>query len=174
MSRKIAIGLVFLLALSSCSHTNNDSGDKIVASIYNKHLYQSDLQDVMYDGISPSDSLVRAKAFIDNWIRRQLIIHQASIDIDASELNFSKQVEDYRNSLIVYKYETYIIEKNLDTIVSDLEIDNYKKMNNFPEDMENEAIRYVILNIRKKNLLEKTYNNLYNKAVKDRVFDINN
>lgn len=170
--RRFVIGLVFLMTLSSCHQTVNDNGNKVVARIYDKYLYQSDLQNVLYEGISSSDSIVATKAFIDNWIRRQLVIHQAENDIDKSELDFSKELEEYRNSLIIYKYETYIIEKNLDTIVSDVEIENYAIANDLPADIGKEAVRYIIVNMRKKSLIEKTNNNLYNKAVKDRVFEL--
>ena len=164
------IGLVCFLALISCQNSNGN-GNKIVATIYDKTLYQSDLQGIMYEGISYNDSIVRTKAFIDNWIRRQLVIHQAENNFDASELDFSKELEDYRNSLIIYKYETLLVEQNLDTIVSDDEITKYIE-DNSPLDMNKAAIRSIILNIRKKELLEKMHNSLYNKAVKERVFVI--
>lgn len=171
MKSKFVIGLVFLLVFASCQNLKNGNGDRIVATIYDKTLYQSDLQSVLYEGISVNDSLVRTKAFIDNWIRRQLVIHQAEKNIDKSELDFTRQIEDYRSSLIIYKYESQLIEQNLDTVVSDEEIAKYME-DNSPLEMEEETIRYIILNMRKKELIEKMNNSLYNKAVKDRVFEI--
>jgi len=171
MKSKFVIGLVFLLVFASCQNLKNGNGDRIVATIYDKTLYQSDLQSVLYEGISVNDSLVRTKAFIDNWIRRQLVIHQAEKNIDKSELDFIRQIEDYRSSLIIYKYESQLIEQNLDTVVSDEEIAKYME-DNSPLEMEEETIRYIILNMRKKELIEKMNNSLYNKAVKDRVFEI--
>jgi len=172
MKTRFVIGLVCLMTLASCQNAKKSNDDKIVARAYDKVLYQSDLQSVVYDGISFNDSIVRTKAFIDNWIRRQLLIHQAEENIDKSELDFSKQIEEYRNSLIIYKYETIMIEKNLDTVVSDQEIEKYIASGNFPVEMEKDAVKSIILNIRKKELIEKMNNSLYNKAVKDRVFEI--
>lgn len=171
MKIRFAIGLMFVLALISCQNTKNGNGDKVVATIYDKTLYQSDLQSVLYDGISVNDSLIRTKSFIDNWIRRQLLIHQAENNIDKSELDFSRQIEDYRTSLIIYKYESMLIEQNLDTVVSDNEIAKYIEDNSLIE-IDTTAIRYIILNMRKKELIERMNNSLYNKAVKDRVFEI--
>ena len=170
--KRIVIGLVLVLAFISCQNSSKNSDDRVIATVYDKVLHQSDLQDVMYDGISRSDSIVRTKAFIDNWIRRQLLIHQAENNIDASELDFSKQIEDYRNSLIIYKYETIMIEKNLDTVVTDEDIRKYLKDGSIPEGMDDNAARSIILNIRKKELIEKMNSSLYSKAVKDRVFVI--
>lgn len=172
MRFRVAIGLVCLLALASCQNQKNGGDDKIVAKVYNKVLYQSDLQDVMYQGISHNDSIVRTKAFIDKWIRRQLLIHEAVENIDKSELDFSKQLEDYRNSLIIYKYETIMIEKNLDTVVTDEDIEKYIRKGNVSVEMDKNAIRSIILNMRKKELIEKMNNGLYNKAAKNGVFEI--
>ena len=169
--KRLAIGLMLILAFTSCQNSKNGNNDRVVATIYDKVLYQSDLQSVMYEGISANDSIVRAKAFIDNWIRRQLLIHQAESNIDKSELDFSKEVEDYRNSLIIYKYESMIIEKKLDTAISDAEISRYIR-DNAPVEMDKETIRLIILNIRKKELIEKMNNSLYKQAVKERVFQI--
>ena len=160
-----------MLAFVSCQNSKNGNGDRVVATVYDKTLYQSDLQSVLYEGISVNDSLVRTKSFIDNWIRRQLLIHQAENNIDKSELDFSRQIEDYRNSLIIYKYESMLIEQNLDTVVSDEEIAAYIE-DNSSVDMDKESIRYIILNLRKKELIENMNNSLYSKAVKDRIFEI--
>ena len=170
--RHVVIGLALVLTLIACQNSSKNSDDRVIATVYDKVLHQSDLQDVMYDGISRSDSIVRTKAFIDNWIRRQLLIHQAEDNIDASELDFSEQIEDYRNSLIIYKYETVMIEKNLDTVVTDEDIAKYRKEGSIPEGMDDNAARSIILNMRKKELVEKMNNNLYIKAVKDKVFVI--
>lgn len=169
--RKLVVGLVFLTAFVSCNNVNNGNGDRVVASIYDKTLHQSDLQSVLYEGISVNDSLVRTKAFINNWIRAQLIIHQAEKNIDKSELDFSRQIEDYRNSLIIYKYESQLIEQNLDTVVSDEEIAKYLE-DNAPLELEKDAVRTIILNIRKKAFIEEMNKSLYNKAVKERLFVI--
>ena len=170
MINRFVIGLFCLLIFCSCQNENVNN-DRIIATVYDKTLYQSDLQSVMYEGISVNDSIVRTKAFVDNWIRNQLLIHQAENSIDKSELDFSKQLEDYRNSLIVYKYETLLIEQNLDTVVTEEEIAEYLKKN-APLEMNKEEVRYIILNMRKKELLEKMNNSLYKKAVKERVFVI--
>ena len=159
------------MAFVSCNNVNNGNGDRVVASIYDKTLHQSDLQSVLYEGISVNDSLVRTKAFINNWIRVQLIIHQAEKNIDKSELDFSRQIEDYRNSLIIYKYESQLIEQNLDTVVSDEEIAKYLE-DNAPLELDKDAVRTIILNIRKKAFIEEMNKSLYNKAVKERLFVI--
>ena len=170
MINRFVIGLFSLLIFCSCQNENVNN-DRIIATVYDKTLYQSDLQSILYEGISYNDSLVATKAFVENWIRRQLMIHYAENNIDKAELDFSKQMEDYRNSLIIYKFETMLYEQKLDTVVTEEDIEKYLKENT-TIDMEKEAVRYIILNMRKKELVDKMYTSLYNKAVKERVFEI--
>ena len=169
--KRITIGLVTILAFFSCQKSNGGD-EKPVAAVYDKVLYQSDLQSVVYEGISSADSIVRTKAFINNWIRQQLLLHQAENSLDKSDIDFSKQLEDYRNSLIIYKFETQYVDKNLDTVISEDEILKYIEENSSIYNLDKDAARYYILNMRKKALIEKINNNLYNKAVKDNVFVI--
>ena len=165
----LAIGMILMLSLLSCQNKNVDNNDRVVASVYGKNLYHSDLQDVVYEGMTPADSIMRVKAFIKEWVVKQLVIHQAEKNLDATELDFSKQLEDYRNSLIIYKYESQLFEQKLDTIVSDEEIANYISNNNLSPAFDNETVRYIILNIRKKALVERMNKSLYDKALKERT-----
>ena len=162
---------MLILAFASCQNFRNGNDDRVVATVYDKALHQSDLQGIMYEGISTNDSIVKAKAFIDNWIRRQLLIHQAENNINKSELDFSKEIEEYRNSLIIYKYEEMLIEQKLDTVISEAEIARYVR-DNKADEMSKETIRFIILNMRKKALIEKINNSLYKQAARDRVFEI--
>ncbi|MGN0033502.1 MAG: hypothetical protein ACI358_06990 [Candidatus Limimorpha sp.] len=146
--RYFVIGLILALSLFSCRDSNLiEKNDRIVASIYGKNLYQSDLHDVLYKGISASDSIVRTRAFIEQWIRRELIIHQAEQNLSENELDFSKQIQDYRNSLVIYKYESKLIEQKLDTIVSDTEILDYYNSNSGNFKLNKNVVRIASVEI---------------------------
>lgn len=113
-----------------------------IAECYGKKLYAEDLEGVVPAGMSKIDSLDRVNAFVDSWIRRQLLIHQAENNLPANEQNFTKQLEDYRNSLIIYAYESQLIGKYLDTIVSDEEIAAY-----YENHKQNFQLRYTMVKV---------------------------
>ena len=62
-------------------------------------------------------------------------------------LDFSKQLQDYRNSLIIYAYETQLIEQYLDTVVEEEEIMAYyeEHKENFQLRSNMVKVAYVIL-----------------------------
>lgn len=45
--------------------------------------------------------------------------------------DFIRQIEQYRNSLIIYAYESELVKQKLDTVVSQAEIESYYKSQNF-------------------------------------------
>lgn len=122
--RLVWVGLILTMFFSTCQDKKEDKGDVIV-SVYGKNLYKTDLEDIFYDGISYNDSVLRSKVYIDKWVLNQLLVHQAEKNLDPAQLDFSKQLEEYRTSLIINKYETELIKQNVDTVVTENQIQDY-------------------------------------------------
>ncbi len=117
---------LLLLVLSSCDTTmTSDSDDAILARVHKEYLYASDVRDLIPKNTTPHDSIVLVKSYVSNWVQTKLIAHQASRNLTDQQINFDKQLEDYRNSLIIYTYERELINQNLDTVVSEQEIEEY-------------------------------------------------
>lgn len=128
----LRIGLVFICALlvfSSCKYFNREDKADIIAVAYDKYLYKSDIQGVVPLGTSPADSLEIISQFINNWVRRQVILHQAENNLAEDQKDFNAQLETYRNSLIVFEYESELIRQKLDTVVSEDEIQKFYDAN---------------------------------------------
>ncbi len=152
------IGLICLLLLQGCDFFSSKSKEIVVAECYGKYLYESDL-NVVSQGVDASDSLARVNAYIDSWIRQQLLLHQAEANLSPKELDFTDQIEEYRNSLVVYAYETKLINQKLDTVVSAEEINAYYDQHKESFVLRNTLVKvaYVILdeNCKQKNDFRK-------------------
>lgn len=127
--RLLWISLVFVLFFSSCQGKKAEEKSEVVISVYGKKLYKADLENIVYEGISYNDSVLRSKVYIDKWVRNQLLIRQAENNLTPEQLDFSKRLEEYRNSLVINKYETELINQNLDTEVSEDQIYDYYNRN---------------------------------------------
>ncbi len=140
------IGLICLLLLQGCDLFSKKSKEIIVAECYGKYLYESDLNSVA-QGVDATDSIARVNAYIDSWVRQQLLLHQAEANLSPEELDFTKQIEEYRNSLVVYAYETQLISQKLDTVISEAEIETYYEQNKESFVVRNTLVRvaYVVL-----------------------------
>lgn len=122
--------------------------EQAVARVYDKYLYRDDLKGVIPPGTSKNDSIESTAAYINNWIRQELLLKQAEDNLDESGTDFTKQIEQYRNSLIVYAYESELIKQKLDTVVALAEIEEYYKQNQSNFHLRENIVlaSYVIIN----------------------------
>lgn len=100
-----------------------------VARVNATYLYQDDLTGIVMQGTSREDSISRIESYVNNWIRKQLLIQEAARKIDINEAEVERKILDYRFSLIAYEYQSYFVKQNLDTVVSAPEIESYYKDN---------------------------------------------
>ena len=143
----VVIGIVSLLLLASCDFFQQQSKDVVVAECYGKYLYASELKGIVPEGTGIIDSIQRINTYIDSWIRRQVIVHQAESNLNMEALDLKKQMDEYRNSLVVFAYESQLINQKLDTVVSDDEIAEYYEHNKEDFQLRNTMVRvaYVII-----------------------------
>ena len=148
MNKLVAlIGIVFLMLLSGCDYFQKNSKEVVVAECYGKYLYESDLVGIVPENTPIMDSIQRVSNFIDSWIKRQVLVHQAEINLNKEELDLKKQLEEYRNSLVIYAYESQLINQKLDTVISEDEIADYYEQNKEDFQLRSTMVRvaYVIL-----------------------------
>ena len=138
---------VIVLFLSACNIRNVDTNGTVVARVGTYYLYESDMQGVIPANTPAKDSLVIARNFINTWIREKLLLIQAEKNLSIEQMDFTKQLETYRNSLIIYQYESLLISQQMDTEVSDAEIEDYydKNRQNFALTQNIVKADYVII-----------------------------
>jgi hypothetical protein len=156
-------GLVFfLIFLTSCTYFLKKKTERILARAYDDYLYESDLKGVIPPGVSPKDSANLAKNFIEAWVRQKLLIRQAENNLTNQQMDFSIQLENYKNSLTIYGYEHELVNQKLDTVVSDDEIATYYTANqqNFLLKENIVQLQYVKLPLKSQNV--KQLKNLLN------------
>ena len=159
--KKLGVLIVLLSAfmLQGCDFFKKHPKEDVVAECYGKYLFVSDLEGIVPENASVMDSIHRVNAFIDSWIQRNVLLHQAESNLSKEELDLSEQLEEYRNSLIVYKYETQLIEQKLDTVVSEEEIEAFYEDNKDSFQLRTTMVKaaYVIIDeeCKQKDLFQK-------------------
>lgn len=146
MKKIIQILFVAIIAVS-CNLTQTSDPDNAIARVYDDYLYSSELNDILSKNVSVKDSLTLVKNYINNWVRQKLLVKQAEKNLSYEQKDFSKQLKSYRNSLIIYKYQTLLLNQRLDTIVSEQGIEDYYNLNKKNFKLKNDIVKvnYVIL-----------------------------
>ena len=124
--RSIAILMIVLPALSSCKAiTSFFSGDEIVAVAGSEKLYRSDLDRILPKGVPAEDSTRLAVQYITTWASDIVYVTIAEEQLSKSEKDVTKELEDYRKSLLKYRYEQLYVNERLDTAVTDDQVQEY-------------------------------------------------
>ncbi|MBK5286004.1 MAG: hypothetical protein JJE25_11440 [Bacteroidia bacterium] len=116
-------------------------------------LYKSDLEEIIAGSALQSDSMIKVNAFIEQWLRQQVLLHKAVTNLDEEKKDVEKQLEEYRKSLLIFSYEREYISQRLDTNVSNEEIEKF--YNNHQDDF-----------ILKKNIVKVNFLKLDRKSPK--------
>ena len=124
--------LLFALLAVSCQvvHRVTDSaaelfGDAVVARVGEHRLMRSELAEYIPAGVSSEDSLGLAQQYIKAWAEELLFMDMAESRLSKEEQDVSKELEEYRRTLLKYRYEERYINERLDTLISDEEVRNY-------------------------------------------------
>lgn len=135
--------------LGSCNYIINrfSKDDDAVARVNNSYLNRSELEGIVPRGTTAHDSLVMVRNYINNWIRNQLILQHAENNLTSDQQDFSKQLEEYRKSLVIFTFEQKLINQNLDTLVSDHEIEAYYEQNKANFELRDNIVKVIMLKI---------------------------
>lgn len=159
-SIRIFLIIVSGVMLFSCKGPEEPDED-IVARVYDDVLLRSDLAAKISYGLAGGDSARMADQIIKNWIHDKAVLNFAENNLSESQKDFSKQLQDYRSSLVTYAYERALVNQKLDTVISEEEIKSYYDNNIEIFKLKNYIVklRFVKLDIEspKQNKLEKWF-----------------
>lgn len=147
--------LLVIAGLSACnSHKEKQKHGELVARVFENHLYEEDIAEMLPEGVKDNDSALLVSNYINNWIRQKLLLHKAELNLDDEQKNVEKQLEDYRNSLVIYLYEKEFVRQRLDTVVSDEEIEKYYEENKGNFELKDNIVK--VLYVKMDNKTKKT------------------
>ena len=120
--RFILLLCLLSLCLSSCKQK-----DTVVAEAYHAKLYLSKLAAQIPDSFSPADSAQLAQILIEDWIKQQIILHEAKQALPLKSQNFEKEIDEYKNTLLVNTYFNFLTSDSSQFTVSDDELELFIK-----------------------------------------------
>lgn len=132
---RILIFLIAAVSISGCDFIRmkkgfgDHEGREPIARVNNAYLYRDELTGIAAYGSTKEDSAARVEAYVDNWIRKELLIQEAARKININEAEVERKILDYRYSIIAYEYQSYYIKQHLDTVFDQSEIKQYYENN---------------------------------------------
>ncbi|MFW6020130.1 MAG: hypothetical protein ACOCPM_06065 [Bacteroidales bacterium] len=147
-TKNIYIILMIVLVTSGCQYFEKSPEGEPLARVGDAYLYKNDLRGLNTNSDSPQDSIQTAENYIDNWIQKQAILQKAEENLPEYQLDVEQQLREYRRSLIIHKYETELIRQNLDTIVTDNQIEEYYENHKNEFKLTDNIVRVLYVKVR--------------------------
>lgn len=158
------IGILLLLSLSACDYIASFIGakEKSIARVFDKELLPSDLINIVPKGTSKNDSIEIVKAYVENWVKQEVILKQATDNANLDQAVIELQLANYKNSLVIYAYEEQLVAQKLDTTVSEKELLDFYNNNKDNFELKKSIVKASFIKLPKNaaqlTLVKKWFN----------------
>ncbi len=105
----------------------------VIAEVGGEKLTEDNILGLIPSNLSPGDSTTFVEKFVNDWIKKQLMISKAKEAINFNEAEIQQKVLEYQYALMVHDFEKRYIDQNINTEVSNSQIEDYyaEKSENF-------------------------------------------
>ena len=122
--RKSALYICFsALFLTACNLFL--AKDEPVAKVGERILTMKELSGYIPNYLDATDSALWADDYVKKWVQRELLLLKAEDNLKTEQKDVSKELEEYRNSLLVYRYKNELVKGEMDTTVTESNIQKY-------------------------------------------------
>ena len=179
----ILYSILISAVLFSCKEQNKDKN--AIARVYDQYLYEEDIYKKLPENLTKEDSLLFRNNFINVWATEQLLLNKAKINIEDSNDEIKILVDNYRRELLIDKYKEAVLQQDLDTVITKLDVDDYYENNKDIYKLNEDLIqlKYIHFNSEikdKKEVIDlfksnekQDINNLINKELEFNSFSFN-
>lgn len=138
-------GIVVIFLLGAC---RQETPDKIpLAQVGERILYREDIEKLLPETIQDKDSALWVDDFVKKWVRSELVILNAEQNLSPEQKNVDKELEEYRNSLLTYRYKNELLAQKMDTVINSEEINAYYEKHNDEFILKNNIVKAIYLKI---------------------------
>lgn len=99
--------------------------DEPVAKVGKRVLTMKELSGQIPNYLDATDSALWADDYIKKWVQRELLLLKAGEYLKPEMKDVTKELEEYRNSLLVYRYKNEMVHQKMDTTVTNASIQKY-------------------------------------------------
>ena len=133
--------LILLLIAAGCSNYSSSINREPVAKAGEEYLYRDELPPLFNNGITMEDSISIVRNYINRWIKRQLILSRAEINLtEEYKSEIDQKIEETRENLLIYQYQQQMMLQRMDTTVTEEEIQSY-----YDENIQNFNLTYPLI-----------------------------
>lgn len=155
---------VFLVAfafLTACSSNEKPVNKQLVAQIDGHSLFVSDIQEE-FKSRNPEqlDSVKFYKAYTERWLKHHLLVKLVEQELTQTELNVSKELEEYRQELIIHKFNEKNVLLLAESNLTEVELQRYYNKNQSLFVLDEPIAKAIYLIFPKETVLSQRFKHL--------------
>jgi len=156
---KIRVGITLLITVFIAVSCNKK--DRVVAEVFHQKLYLSEIQQQLPDNLSEEDSILLCQKLIDQWVTKQVVLNAAKQELSISEQAFAKELQDFKDNLLMNAYFDKITSDTSLFQVTDTEVRQYMHQYSYHYAVEREIIKLNYIRLSKHSKIEKSIRDIF-------------
>jgi hypothetical protein len=141
---------VFLVSISiffaACNNGQTEA-EQPIAQVYDTYLMPADIKNIVSEAATPEDSARIVNSYVQTWAKTQLLYHEAVTNANLDLNEIEQRVLEYKYQLITHAFLQQYIEKNLDTTVTQQQIQEYYQANKANFELKQNIVKGIVLKI---------------------------
>ena len=169
MKRYFYLIILIFSFLSGCTYfSKSSSGDGVIAKVGDKLLLRRELSTALRGGITKADSINQAKDYVQRWVKQELMLSLAEENLSDDQKDVQRELDEYRTSLIIHRYQQQLISQKLDTVVTSSDIRQFYDLHPERFILEQHIVKAIYIevpkNVTKVDLLKRWMSTLDDKS----------
>ncbi|MCK4664076.1 MAG: hypothetical protein KAT68_14505 [Bacteroidales bacterium] len=145
--KKLLLFIFLFHFITACNISDNKKNEIPIARAYKNLLYLSDIKSSIPDNISDKDSILYVKKIIDKWLKDQLLLEKAELNLSKEQKDISNLLDNYRSSLLIHRYTQNLLKQKLDTTITLKNIEEYYATHSGEFRLNNNIIKAIYVQL---------------------------
>jgi len=120
---RVVFLILFLALLVGCK--KEIAVENAVARINNKYMSIEEFKASLPSNYTKEDSVQLRSSIINNWATNELLLDKAKLNVGEEQNEIEKLVDNYRKELLIERYKEALLNKLLDTVVTESDLDTF-------------------------------------------------
>lgn len=141
------IFITFVLFLCACKHTQPVNDTDVLVKVKDRVLKRSEVTDRIPKGATSADSLLLAESLVKKWVKDVLVYDLALRNLGNDKDEIERLVEEYRHSLVRYRYQQRLVKEKLTNDIRESDMLNYYEENQKKFVLDKSLVKGLFLKI---------------------------
>lgn len=147
MVRVYFILLTLSVSLFACKKAIQTDEPDALVKVNDRILTRNEVESLIPKGTTSADSLLLAESYIKKWVKDELVLKIAQLNLGSDKETIDKLVDAYRRSLLRYRYQEKLIQEKLSDEIQESDVLTYYDTNKEKFVLDKNLIKGLFLKV---------------------------